>query len=247
MTSDDGQEELPYRVVDAHNQGWLNTSNDADGHYQADYGWRRDLPNRPLADLDRDRGPLRPVLPITDDDRARLTDVFLRAGRKTVASIAAALEEVFHRIREERGGLRSSDSYEYAMRTLTAGREGSWESELLKDLVLFGNGLNLMPPRRGADNTIEARRAAGPSARVDVAARHDLTAVFTRWVTDPDRYTEVAETLALVVSGFADDSPAGWGLVADRWLQPGGLAHKDFRNCYRLLYSQSKHFNPDLL
>lgn len=239
------------RYVDSDNQGWLPTL-DGDGQivYRADYGTGRGLPARSLPELVATRGPIRPVLPITDEDQALLEATFTTAGRKTITTIASALEEVFHRARETRGGLSAvHDSYHYAMRTLTAGREGSWESELLKQVVLLGNGLNLAPPRQGANNTVEALRRRGPSRRVAVAARDVLVDVFSRWVCDPARYTEVAETLAWVVSCHADRTagPGGWTAVADQWLQPAGLAREDFTTCYRLFYSLSEHFDTGLI
>ena len=62
--------------------------------------------------------------------------------------------------------------------------------------------------------------------------------MITRWVTDPNRYTEVAESLAFEISSYCDNTagPDGWRHVADQWFQPA-MAERDFRNCYRLLYS----------
>jgi len=228
-------EELPYRVVDAHNQGWMNCG---DG-YRADYDHRRGLSILQLDALRRDRGPLRPVLAITEDDEEQLAACFEAAGRKTVTTIAAALEQVCHEVRREAEDRRELDPAGYAWRTLQAGREGSWESVALVKVVLFGNGLNLV----ASSGPVAERRAAGPRRRVDVDVRAQLVEVFRRWVSDPDRYTEVAETLAAEVSGYADrHGPTGWAVIADQWLQPGGLAAADFRTCYGLLYSRSEHF-----
>ena len=155
---------------------------------------------------------------------------------------------MFYRIREERWAQTDiSDSWSYARRTLMAGREGSWESVLLIEIVTFGNGLNLAKATRRVQD-VDERRKAGPSSRVDRAVRDAMAEIFTRWVTGPDRYTEVAETLAAVVSRFADEHGRdGWRVIADQWLQPGGLAHGDFSSCYRLFYSQSDHFDPGLI
>lgn len=242
---------IPSRLVDADNQGWYATSETAGGPivYRADFGLRQGLP-RPLTldAITRDRGPWRSVQPITDDDDTLIRDTFGRVGRKTIATLAAALEEVFHELRESRGGLATAhDSWEYANRTLTAGRAGSWESDLLRGVVMLGNGLNLVGGGR-VSRSIEWMRQHGPNRRVDVEGRATLAAVLRRWVTGPDRYTEVAATLAGVVSSYADDTagPDGWRAVADQWLQPAALAGEDFRACYRLFYSQSDHYNPDL-
>ncbi len=238
-----------YRVVDARNQGWHPVG--GDDRYHADYGRSRGLDPMTLDEISATRGPWRPVEPITDDDEQNLTGIFRTCARRTVTTIAAALEVVYHEVREAHGGLSNPDSYEYARRTLLAGREGSWESELLFDIVLFGNDLNLLRAKQAhnVDNSAEAMRARGPHKRVDRAGRDALADVFRRWVTDPARYTEVAETLASVVSGYADDNfdADGWAKIADQWLQPEGLARHDFSLCYRLLYSQSVHFNTNLI
>jgi hypothetical protein len=251
--SDIGQvnERVPYRVVDRDNQGWFGGPDDELGtRYTADYGFQRDLEDRTLEQLRATRGPVRPVEPITDEDERELQRLLRQAGRKAVATLAAALESVFHQIREERGGLAAHDSYDFAKRTLMAGRDGSWESELLIELVMFGNGLNLGKSTRGGDSDdVAARRAAGPGKRIDAVVRERLARVLYRWVTNPGRYVEVAETLAVVVSGYCDATggPEGWAVVADQWLQPGGMAQDDFSVCYRLLYSLSEHFNSNVI
>jgi hypothetical protein len=219
--------EITYRAVDRDNQGW-HPSHGADGGtvYAADYGFERDLPDRPLDELAATRGPLRPVEPVTEFDVRLLRHDFGEAGRKTITTLAAALETVFHRLCDER------DSYQFARRTLMAGREGSWESELLIDVVMFGSGLN---------------HAANPSKRVNRVVQGNMAAMFWRWVVAPDRYTEVAETLASIVSSYCDDQDAGWKAVADQWLQPGALAQADFSTCYRLFYSVSEHFDSGVI
>lgn len=238
-----------YRVVDAHNQGWHPVGGPDGVTYSADYGFERGLADRTLDQLRATRGPLRPVEPITDQDIHTLEDLFGAAGSATITTLASALEEVFHQLRESQRG--NFDGFDYARRTVLAGREGSWESQALIDVILFGNALNLAPAKRGHldASDIEARRAAGPSTRVNKPVRDNLAAMFTRWVTDPDRYTEVAETLAAVISNYVDTrhGPDGWARIADQWLQPGGLAHTNTAACYGLFYSQSDHFNAALL
>lgn len=237
----------PYRLVDAHNQGWYQVAGPGI-RFAADYGDTRNLDDRlTLADIDTTRGPWRPVEPITDADTATLVQVFRDCGRSTVTTIAAALEDVFHQIRESYGGLNNLDSYPHAMRTMTAGREGSWESEALKKVIWFGNGLNLVRGKRGENPTVEAMRRRGPNRRVNIAGRATLATMFHRWVTDPTRYTEVAETLAFEVSHYADSCLPGWAHVADRWLTPGALDQDNFRTCYCLFYSRSARFDPAVL
>src|SRR5262245_61917286 len=114
----DQTESSAYRLVDAQNQGWYSA---AAGTYEADYGFQRGLPTLTFSQLQADRGPLRPVQPITGDDEKWLRSLFDTAGRKAIATLAAALESVFHEIREHQGGLGgATNSYNYAERTLRA-------------------------------------------------------------------------------------------------------------------------------
>jgi hypothetical protein len=248
-----GSDEAPYRVVDSHDQGWLTTGPTAEaGHlYEASYGWKRGLERMTLDQLAAERGGWRPVVAPTDDEDAAIEAAIRAAGRKAIASIAAALDVVFHEVREQHDGLSDPHgSYVAAKMALMAGREGSWESEVLIQVVMAGNGFNLVRPKGRGHADASQMRAAGPSPRVDRAARDDLAAVFTAWTRSTDRYVEVAETLASIVSRFADDEygPDGWRRIADQWLQPDApVRSEDFSACYRLLYSQSEHFDPDVL
>jgi hypothetical protein len=236
----------PGRVVDRDNYGWYRAS-DGQGSsvYCVDYRTR----SPDYATLEATRGPLRPVLSVDDGDIAELDRLFAMAGRRAVTSLAAAIESVVNQIRETAWARypvdASTSSYEYAMRTLKAGRAGSWESALLQDVVFFGEDLNLN--RKAARHDVAAMRAAGPGRRVHRKARDKMAAVITRWVTDPDRYTEVAETLAYIVSSYADQhGPDGWRMIADQWLQSSAFGGGGFRACYRLLYSRSEHYDPSL-
>lgn len=241
--------EQPYRVVDSHNQGW-HREGGPEGLYRGfDPTTTKLLEHRTYDDIVRDFGPVRPVLGVLAEDREQLRGALETAGRKAIGSLASALEQVNSELRaraSEPGDKYHSSGYHYASRALTAGRPGSWESERLQSVWIFGNGLNLWPRKDGKDP--DEMRATGPNPkRVHVEARDEMAAVLRRWVDSSDRYTEVAEHLAAIVSNYADEAhgPDGWAKVADQWLQPGGLAHEDIAACYGLLYSQSEHFNPD--
>lgn len=238
----------PGRVVDPHGQGWYFTGT---GKYEASFGSSRDLAGRTYDELVATRAPLRPVLPITDDDDARFRELFATARRRTVTTLAAALEQTFHQVISDAPQLGAGESWQLAKRTMTAGREGSWESSVLIDIIGFGNDLNMAPPRKGIVDDITTRRARGPGKRVHKDVRDAMAAILHRWVTDPARYTEVAETLAYLVSSYADGQTEyphdGWRAVADQWLQPHSLARSDFSACYRLLYSTSSHFDAGLI
>ncbi|KZL30481.1 MULTISPECIES: hypothetical protein [Rhodococcus] len=230
---------LPSRVVDHDNRGWFLTL-DADNRDV--YAERPAGAAQVYVDLVAAHGPLRPVVALTSTDADALRGLFARAGRKTVATLAAALELVHYRLRESRGGLeRWAESSAYANTTLIAGRPGSWESELIYPIVLFGNSLNLADKPAG-DPT--RQRAEGPHRRVDAQVRDDIAVIIERWVTDPAGYTEVAENLAALVAGFADKEYGadGWKKVADQWLDPRAALHNAETDVlYRLFYSRSEY------
>ncbi|MBD8056441.1 hypothetical protein ICV35_22575 [Rhodococcus ruber] len=229
----------PARVVDADNRGWfLSFDEDLRRVYLRTWGDAGlDYPT-----LVAEHGPVRPVVPVPDQDAAAIGELLVRAGRKAVATVAAALELVHHRLRESRGGLeQGTGSNAYAYATLTAGRPGSWESELLPTLVRFGNDLNLAEAPAG---DLAQRRARGPHTRVDATVRDELAAVLERWVTAPEQYIEVAENLASLVSRTADEQYGadGWGRIADQWLDPTAPVHNaEAEPLYRLLYSRSAY------
>lgn len=251
MSSTETDTEYPYRIADNKNQGWLG---DGKGNY---HGYdptagreNRPLESRPLDAIRSEFGPWRPVLPLRESDRNEMHAAFELAGRKTITSIASALEQVHHEARE-RFGPWSKDSRgtaDYAQRTLTAGRPGSWEADAIMDVVWFGSELNLHPRKALFD--VAVMRSTGPNPkRVHREARDHIAAVLRGWVASEDRYTEVAENLAHLVSWYADETygDQGWKNLADQWLQPGSLATDNFRVCYRLLYSVSEHFNSDAI
>lgn len=98
---------------------------------------------------------------------------------------------------------------------------------------------------RGSD------QLAGVGFAAEAAARPRFCAgcarmVLLRWVIDPARFTDVAETLAFVVSRYADEH-GGWPAVADQRLQPGALDQEGVHVTYSLLYSSSKDFDPSSL
>ncbi|WP_052428604.1 hypothetical protein [Actinopolyspora erythraea] len=237
------------RVVDRENQAWLRVSGQDGGSYMAETS--RELGTLSEFALEEARGPLRPVVPVPEGDVERLWDVFDRAGVKSVATLASALETVFQQHRDHKGGMSNpSESFEYAQRSMIAGRPGSWESEVLLRVILFGNGLNLAKPSSELpERDVEARRRAGPRARVHRAGQQDLVTLVRRWTSNPGQYVEVAETVATVVATYADRryGADGWRQIADQWLRPGALAREDFQNCYRLFYGSSRFFDPSLV
>lgn len=243
--------DYPYRIVDSQNQGWLSRGGGIYEGYDPTKplgeGW---LESRPLAEIEAEFGPWRPVLPPTAAERDELRAAFELAGRKTIGSIASALDLVHHEARNRFGPWDAdiTGTAAYAQRTLTAGRPGSWEADAIMDIVCFGNTLNLHPRQR--DASADEMRATGPNPkRVHLEASGRIAAVLRAWTASTDRYTEVPETLAALVGDYADTRHGadGWRAIADQWLQPTSLAKEDFASTYRLLYGKSAHFDPNAI
>lgn len=184
----------PYRVVDRFYQGWYLRS--GDGTFDADGGHRRGLETLTFTTLDLTRGPLRPVVPPTEEDCAAVKAALVGAGRKAAGSLLVAL---YRLVLEDAGAEREGGARYRVM----VGREGSWESE---DVVRLAWNV-------GAD-------LAEKTSRFDEAAVAELVRIVQGWVTGPDVYVEVAANLAWLFSKVADET-GGWPAVADRPLQPG--------------------------
>jgi hypothetical protein len=208
------------------------------------------LEPRPLGDIEAEFGPYRPVLPPADTEVDELRAAFELAGRKAIGSIASALDEVHNEARNRFGpwDADTQATAAYAKRTLTAGRPGSWEAAAIMEVVYFGNALNLYH-RKGAASVAEMRSKGPNLRRVHVEARDRIVAVLRAWTSSEDRYTEVPETLAALVSRFADEThgPDGWRAIADQWIQPSSLDKENFNGTYRLLYSMSEFFDPSIV
>ncbi|MFF2088634.1 hypothetical protein ACFVVM_33025 [Nocardia sp. NPDC058176] len=237
----------PYRIVDARNVGWIvQGGTDQYRSFDPSVAGEPEMSTATLAEITAAHGPVRPVVVRPTDDSDALRAAFDGAGRKTITSIASAVEVVHFEARNRFGPWDSdvSATAAYAERTLIAGRPGSWESARLSDLWLFGSELNLW--RRDNRASLAEMRASGPNPkRVDVVARDRIAEVLRRWTGDPECYVEVAENLSGIVSGYADDryGDQGWKHIADQWLQPDArLPSAAAESLYRLLYSKSAYF-----
>ncbi|MFE0777815.1 hypothetical protein [Streptomyces sp. NPDC058861] len=189
--------ERPYRFVDRDFQGWYERG---DGLYAADAGWCRNLTERSYQALVETRGPVRPVNVATAEECAALEAALAGAGRKAAASLLVALYRLVLAEAEEQreSGERRQGGARYR---IMASREGSWESEVMVRLA-WDIGAEL----------------AEKSKRYDETAVEEIVRVVTGWATGPDRYVEVAVTLAGEFSAVADRA-GGWEAVADRYLQ----------------------------
>lgn len=239
-------DEPPYRVVDARNIGWvIQAGTGTYRSYDPTAAWDHRSTVSTLPEIEAEYGPLRPVVGYSDAEAAELRAAFDLAGRKTVGSIASAVELIHHEARNRFGPWDAdpSGTIDYASRTLVAGRPGSWEAELMTEVWLFGSELNLHPRTNNA--SVAEMRATGPNAkRVHLEARDRIAAVLRAWTGSPDHYTEVAENLAGLVSVYADDRHGadGWRQIADQWLQPDAkLPSAAAEPLQRLLYSRSAH------
>lgn len=208
-------------------RGWWLTSG-PDGHagYVSTQSRRTETTPVSFEDLDAEHGPLRPVEPMDDEDRTRIADTLRQLGTKAVATLAAALGAVW----EDALGLYPPQERQKAQMALIAGRPSSWEADALLEVTFLGRDLLYNGGRR-----------------IDTGALKTLREVLAAAVDDHGPHHELAETLAGIVSAVADERDDGWASVADQWLRPGSLAKADTATVYRLLYSRSPRFEPDLV
>lgn len=203
--------ERPGRVVDRDMVGWWSQGET--------YAARGGLTST-WDDLVAEHGPLRPVEPMSTEDRDALRQALRDAGPKAVTTLAAALAHIWE------AGIVGY-SAERISNAMIAGRPGSWEAGLLLEVAYFGRDL-LAPPRK---------RVHGPSFDV-------LVDVLGRAVDDEGPHHELAETLAADVSAVADErGPDGWNTVVDQWLRLNSLARDDALLVYKLFYSGSEHYD----
>lgn len=195
MTQSPGDSEYPYRVVDPEWRGWLHVDG---GIYESDDPDGLDdlICYEELAAV---HGPLRPVLPITDEDEDELTGILQRAGRKAVATLLVGMYLAGQALQEPEEAETPSDK-------LLAGSRGSWEA----------NSFDTLAGQVGSD-------LADRPERFDQAGADAISQLLQRWVTDPQRYTEAAETVPSVVSRHAE-AAGGWAAIADQWMQPGSAS-----------------------
>jgi hypothetical protein len=178
----------PERVVDRFQRGW-QTGTDPCRTYP-----RLDNRTWTLAEVEQERGPLRPVVAMTDTDRERLTDVLTAAGRDATGTVMAGLYLVSQRCYKVDG----SDA------RLIAGGPESWENRMLPRFA-WEVGINLT------------------GRRVEPRALRTIDQVIDGWIFAKNSYVEVAGNLALVLADVVR-SAGEYELVTDQWLRHGVLA-----------------------
>jgi hypothetical protein len=132
----------------------------------------------PYAQAEDRHGPLRPVVLPPAADVRRLRDLAAAAGRRTLATLAAALREVERRTGGTDPGHRWTATP--PPDPLTA---GSWEHPQETALLYFIWHTETVTPDR-----------------TDAALLASATQIVTRWVTDPQLYIDCAWSLPAILA-----------------------------------------------
>ncbi|MFE1270557.1 hypothetical protein [Streptomyces sp. NPDC058758] len=214
-----------YRFVDRLNRGWhIASSRDEPLRYAVDWaGLRPDRPEEPLSlgELEAEHGPLRPVTSPDPSDAMVLRGALHDAGAKAAGSVLVAL----YRLAVEYSRGSSPGGFEGG--SLRAGREGSWEAEVLYRLAWTLGGDLAEKPKRYSEDCVKS-----------------VVMVLREWTQNPRYYVEVAENLPYFFGQVADEL-GGWSKVADGPFQPGTKVGRHpaevIQTVYGYLMSQSEH------
>ncbi|WP_428957915.1 hypothetical protein [Streptomyces sp. cg35] len=158
-----------YRVADRDGEGWVrNGPDDTFTTFP-----RRDLPPMPYAQLEAERGPLRPVVAMESEDSQALAQALAAAGKKGFATLLFSLNAAARAL--------IADGRNAAV--FTSGRPGSWEADLFRSQILW-EGADIAPGRR------------------DPAAEKVADALIHKWITGPVQ-VELADSLASILGKAA--------------------------------------------
>lgn len=144
-------EDRPYGLADRYGEGWLR--NGHDGTYTTYPAM--ELGEWTYEQLDADRGPLRPVVAIGQEESEALTEALVKAGKKATATLLAAVHHTAQKLTATGSAA-----------ALTAGRPGSWEATVFRTQIAW----------MGEDIA---------ASRVDDEALEVAVAALTRWTTGP--------------------------------------------------------------
>ncbi|MGF0320747.1 hypothetical protein [Nocardia fluminea] len=190
---------------------------------------------------DPGHGPtlVRPAAPeYLPSESDSLRAAFDAIGRRAVGTLACAVDEVYH----EACHCHRPWDFAYAERTLTGADDPSvWDPRALMWLRYTGAWLNRRP-----HPSDPPRPNAGPKpSRVDVDAREQFATVLRAW-TAPERGVPVAESLARIVSSYADEThgPDSWRRIADQWMPLVSTRPSWGPNCHRVLMARSIYRTP---
>lgn len=237
----------PYRIVDAHGQGWLNVRDD---QFQPDYGSQRDLKTMPYEWVVAERGPVRPVIPVPEADADAIVAALRSAGRKAVATTLHALLAV-DRATADRP---APDSL------MMAGREGSWESVHMVRITGEAFGISdkrVDPDAKATLVEVLTRWITAEDYYVEVA--DNLASLFARaaGLAYSDAVARCRAAIKAATTGAQQRSarrdlgalahPVGrWRVVADQHLMPGALGALAAQDIYHLLMSQAHPFDSQI-
>ncbi|WP_043686634.1 hypothetical protein [Streptomyces xylophagus] len=187
----------PFRLVDAHDRGWFAVGT---AIYLCANAEERGVEATSLEELDRERGPLRPVVPASDHDLVRLQSAFTDASPTAVASLLVALHRLARQHAEEEHGR----SGRMQSGRLYAGGEDNWETVAMRSLV-WGLGVDL----------------ADKPQRLDQAMIDAVRDVVDQWVAPGSGvYIEVANNITEAFQAAAKTA-GGWPGLADKHFQLG--------------------------
>ncbi|WP_280343188.1 hypothetical protein [Nocardia neocaledoniensis] len=166
-------------------------------------------------------------------EAAALRAAIQAIGRRAVGTLAAAVDQVHHEANYRDGRWDSAA----AERVLTgADAPALWNPQTLMWLRHTGAWLNRRRHPAGPP-----RPHTGPKpSRVDLDAREQIATVLRAWTT-PGRGVPVAESLARIVSHYADTTrgPDSWRRIADQWLPRTSARPSWGPGCHDLLMARS--------
>ncbi|MEU9405577.1 hypothetical protein AB0E08_07720 [Streptomyces sp. NPDC048281] len=148
MTTEDTDH---YRYADREGEGWIRNG---PGDTYTTHP-RYDLAPLTKADLETQRGPLRPIGLMGQGESARLAEALAGAGKKGLATFLVALHRTALTLIDD--GASTA--------VFTAGRPGSWEAADLRQALRLGDDI--------ADS------------RIDRAALETARELLLKWVTGP--------------------------------------------------------------
>ncbi len=166
-------------------------------------------------------------------EAAALCAAFEAIGRRAVGTLAAAVDQVHHEANYRDGRWDSAA----AERVLTGADDPAvWDPRALMWLRHTGAWLNRRPHPASPPRPNTGLKAS----RVDLHARDQIATVLRSW-TGPERGVPVAESLARIVSHYADTThgPDSWRRIADQWLPRTSTRPSWGPGCHDLLMARS--------
>lgn len=232
-------QELPYRLVDDHGQGWraaFPADRDMFPLYVPYFGHQRDLSPMCHHELTEQRGPMRVVVNELDPPAITLmVDLLAQCNEHAVTTLTDAARQAFEQLAPGfRADMPRTDA---PVNILISPDETSSDAKWLRWMA----------------NYAESNHGNG-SARVH-AVNGELLAgmIMGGAVMHDDSILDMSHVLPTVFGEFADHIGAQladptplavWKAVAHRYLQPQTVAHSNGETLYRYLMRESRHYDP---